>query len=301
MNRHGNVLLRNTRLVIPTSLQARAVQLAHEGHQGTSKSKALINSKVWFPGIDTAVDDAVRRCIPCQANTTRQHAEPLNMSNLPRGLWINLSIDFCDPLPSGQQFMVITDEYSRFPIVEVVRSTAAEQVIQVVDKIFCTYGYPDVVKTDSQVWKGFLKTCGIKHRKMAEGCLWPKASWQVENFHKPLIKLLKSVKIQRQSWIYAKHQFLRAYHCTPHITTGFTPYRLLFGPHPRTKIPDAESFTHSDDSNVRKSDAEAKGITKCYANKFVHAEANPIDVGDTVLVKQLRLNNLTTPFNQLHL
>ena len=68
--------------------------------------------------------------------------------------------------------MVITDEYSRFPIVEVVRSTAAEQVIQVVDKVFCTYGYPDVVKTDngppfnSQVWKGFLNTCGITNRKI---------------------------------------------------------------------------------------------------------------------------------------
>ena len=136
---------------MPTSLQARAIQLAHEGHQGTlSKTKALIRSKVWFPGLDTAVDNAVRRCILCQANTTRQHTEPLNMSNLPRGPWINLSIDFCGPLPSGQNLMVITDEYSRFPIVEVVRSTAAEQVIQVVDKVFCTYGYPDVVKTDKR-------------------------------------------------------------------------------------------------------------------------------------------------------
>ena len=106
---------------MPTSLQARAVQLAYEGHQGTSKTKALIRSKVWFPGLDTAVDNAVRRCIPCQANTTRQHTEPLNMSNFRRGPWINLSIDFCGPLPSGQYLMVITDEDSRFPIVEVER------------------------------------------------------------------------------------------------------------------------------------------------------------------------------------
>ena len=35
VNRHGNFLLRNTRIVLPTSLQARAVQLAHEGHEGT--------------------------------------------------------------------------------------------------------------------------------------------------------------------------------------------------------------------------------------------------------------------------
>ena len=70
---------------MPTSLQARAVQLAHKGHQGTNKPEALIRSKVWLPGIDTAVDDAIRGCIACQANTTRQHTEPLKMSNFPRG------------------------------------------------------------------------------------------------------------------------------------------------------------------------------------------------------------------------
>ena len=64
------------------------------------------------------------------------------------------------------------------------------------------------------------------------------------------MKAIKSAKIQGQSWIYAMHQFLRAYRCTPHTTTGFTPYRLLFGHDPRTKMPDAESFTHPDDSNV---------------------------------------------------
>ena len=93
------------------------------------------------------------------------------------------------------------------------------------------------------------------------------------------------------------HQFLRAYRCTPHTTTGFTPYRLLFGHDLRTKMPDAESFTHPDDSNVRKRDAEAKSIMKCYADKRLHAEANPVDVEDTVLVKQPRLNKLWTPFN----
>ena len=83
------------------------------------------------------------------------------MLNLPRVTWINLSINFFGPLTSGQYLMVITDEYSRFPIVEVVRCAAAEQVIQVEENVFCTYGYPEVVKSyngspfNSQVWKGF--------------------------------------------------------------------------------------------------------------------------------------------------
>ena len=181
----------------------------------------------------TAVDDAVRRCIPCQVNITRQHTEPLNMLNLPCGPWINLSIG---PLPSGQYLMVITDEYSRFTIVEVVRCTTTEQVIQDVHKVFCTYGYPDVVKIDngppfnSQVWKGFLKTCGIKHREINPRR--PKANVQVENFKKPLMKAIKSAKIQGQSWIYGMQQFLLAYRCIPHTTTWFTPNRLLFGHDP---------------------------------------------------------------------
>ena len=92
-------------------------------------------------------------------------------------------------------------------------------------------------------------------------------------------------------------QFLRAYRCTHHTTTRFTTYRLLFGHDPRTKLPDAESFTHPDDSNVHERDAEGKNIMKCYAGKRLHAEAKPIDVGDTVLVKQPQLNKLSTPFN----
>ena len=62
-------------------------------------------------------------------------------------------------------------------------------------------------------------------------------------------------------------------------------------------MPDAESFIHPDDSNVRKHNAEEKDIMKCYADKRLQAKAKPIDVGDTVLVKQPRLNKLSTPYN----
>ena len=45
----GSLLLRGTRLVIPTSQQLRIVQVAHEGHLGLVKTKQLIREKVWFP------------------------------------------------------------------------------------------------------------------------------------------------------------------------------------------------------------------------------------------------------------
>ena len=109
VNESGNMVLRNYQIVIPQSLQQRAIDIAHEGHQGICKTKALLRSKVWFPGSDAAAEEAVRRCIPCQANTTRRQAEPLAMTPLPRGPWLNVSIDFCGPLPSGEYLLVIFD------------------------------------------------------------------------------------------------------------------------------------------------------------------------------------------------
>ena len=53
--------------MIPSSLQKRAIQLAHESHQGLAKTKALLRQKIWFPNIDNIVKDTVDKCITCQA------------------------------------------------------------------------------------------------------------------------------------------------------------------------------------------------------------------------------------------
>ena len=102
INAEQNLILKGTQLVIPAKKLHRVVQLAHEGHQGMSKTKYFIRSKVWFPNTDKAVEEEVSSCIPCQANTNRCTKEPLCMSELPRGPWLNLSVDFCGPLPTGE-------------------------------------------------------------------------------------------------------------------------------------------------------------------------------------------------------
>ena len=48
----GKLLLRDHRIVIPDSLRAQVLKLAHEGHMGIVKTKQRLRSKVWWPGID---------------------------------------------------------------------------------------------------------------------------------------------------------------------------------------------------------------------------------------------------------
>ena len=57
------VVLRGTRVAVPSKLQQRVVNLAHEGHQGVVKTKALLREKVWFPGIDQMVEKKVMLCV----------------------------------------------------------------------------------------------------------------------------------------------------------------------------------------------------------------------------------------------
>ena len=219
VNSERNIILKNNLIVVPESLQDRIIQLAHEGHQGINKTKSLLRLKVWFPYMTAKAESAVKGCVPCQANTNRSNMEPLAMSTLPAGPWQKLSLDFCGPLPSGDTLLVMQDEYSRYAVVEILRKTAVDAVIPVVDKIFSEYGFPKEVKTDngpqfkSASWSNYMKNSGIKHRRITP--LWPRANAQAESFNKPLMKAIRASSIQGQNWKQAMYKFLRMYRATP--------------------------------------------------------------------------------------
>lgn len=167
------VLLRNDKLVIPKTLRNRAIKLGHEGHQGIVKNKSYIRSKVWFPNMNAEIETAIQKCLACQVNSREPRPrEPLKMSDLPSGPWKNISADFCGPVENGDYLLVAVDEYSRYPIVEIVKSVSANTVIPVMDKIISMFGVPKVIKTDngspfnSTAFADFAKFYGFIHRKI---------------------------------------------------------------------------------------------------------------------------------------
>ena len=100
---YSGVVLRGNRIVAPSKLRERAIELAHVRHQGIVKTKCLIREKVWFPGIDKMVKKKVDNCLACQAVTPSKSSriEPLQMTPLPSGPWKMLAMDFLGPFPSG--------------------------------------------------------------------------------------------------------------------------------------------------------------------------------------------------------
>ena len=83
VNHETNIILQDSRIVVPAALHDKAVSIAHEGHQGLVKTKQLIHEKIWFPGIDDTVQRMIKNCIACQANGPSNHPDSLSFTARP--------------------------------------------------------------------------------------------------------------------------------------------------------------------------------------------------------------------------
>ena len=164
------------------------------------------------------------------------------MTELPQAPWQQLSVDFCGPLPSGDMLFVVIDEYSRYPEVDIVRSTSANTVIPTLDRILSTHGIPREIKSDngppfqSHSFAQFAQYMGFHHRKITPE--WPKANSESERFMRTIQKTLRVAHLENKNWKQELFLFLRNYRATPHSTTGISPAELLFGRKLTVKLPE---------------------------------------------------------------
>ena len=169
MNQTGDLVLKGSRIVIPKSLQDRATKLGHGGHQGIEKTKSLLREKIWYPGMDDKVKKMIENCVACQAVGPSNSPEPMRITPTATEPWQSLAIDFYGPVPRGGQYLlVVIDTYSKFPKVEIVKSTSAKACIPKLDHIFATHGIPLKIRTDNgppfngDEFKRYMETLGIE-------------------------------------------------------------------------------------------------------------------------------------------
>lgn len=110
----GYLVLRGNRIVLPQSLQARALSLAHEGHLGIVGTKQHLRTKLWWPGMERAAEKYCKACHGCQTVARPDPPEPLRTTPLPDGPWQDVAIDLLGPLPSNHSILVVVDYYSRY-------------------------------------------------------------------------------------------------------------------------------------------------------------------------------------------
>ena len=193
------IILRGTRNVIPENHAAACDWRCSWGPPGIAKAKSLLREKVWFAGIDSAVEKKVKSCLACQATTPETNREPLRISPLPaEGPWKEVGglqgtvwrrilarcLRWLHEIPScwSSQLSVIES-----------RDTSR-------NKIFAEFGVPETVCSDngppfnSKEFKEFAQRVGFSHHRVTP--LWPRANGEVERFMRTLKKSIEAAKVE---------------------------------------------------------------------------------------------------------
>ena len=145
----GGLVVRGHRIVVPKTLGNKVVKLAHEGHEGITKTKEYLRTIVWFPGLDKRVEAHIQHCHPCQVVSVSPEREPLRMTPMPSEPWKDVAVDFWGPIHTGEYLLVTVCKQSRRAEVEFVTTTSARAVIPNMDKTFASLGIPVSVSSDN--------------------------------------------------------------------------------------------------------------------------------------------------------
>ena len=293
------IILRGKIIVIPASLQGNVIALAHVGHQGSTKTKQYLRHRVWFPGMDKMVEAHVQLCLPCLSATPGEDTQPLRPSVLPERPWQKLACDFKGPVGNEFYFLLVIDEYSRYPEVEIVTSTKASEVIPKFEKIFATHGVPDKLKTDNgppfkgHDMKAFANKMGFHHQRVEP--MHPQSNGLAENFMRMLLKVAHTAQVEKKDPRREVYKYLMAYRATPHSTTGVSPSESLFGRQIKTAVPSLLK-NKVNKGAVRRRHQEMKKKQKEWHDHRHHVKKSDIEVGDSVLLKQ-RKTTVQPPYD----
>lgn len=229
------------RTIIPEKFRKRILYELHKSHLGVVKTKALARSYIWWPKIDSSIEQLIKNCHACQIGQASPEKSSL-IPWVPAGTpWERIHIDFAGPL-KGFHFLIIIDSFSKWVEVFKTKTPNSHFVITKLREIFCRLGLVDTLVSDngaqftSEEFKVFLTKNRIKHKLTAPG--QPATNGQAEIFVKMLKKSLKANLSENASIEIDTilHRFLADYRSTQHCTTGETPFKIMFGREMKTRF-----------------------------------------------------------------
>ena len=193
--------------------------------------KSLARLHVWWPTIDTDIQQTVQSCYNCQETARDPVRVPLHQWDIPRNPWQRLHIDYAGPY-RGTMWLLLIDAYSKWPEVHAMSSTTAQATVQQLRGIFATHGLPQMIVSDngsqfvSEEFKQFCTSRGIQHNTIAP--YHPRSNGEaerlVETFKQSIDKANPRTASQLQD---AVIEFLAKYRSTPHTVTNSSPSELL--------------------------------------------------------------------------
>jgi hypothetical protein len=152
-------------------------------------------------------------------------------------------MDFITGLPKSVMgfdaiFTVVDSLTKMAHFIPTTTTASTQDVIELfVDRIVRYHGIPLVIVSDrdarfvSAFWEGFCKRFGIKR---ALSSAWhPQSDGQTERANRTIEQMLRTyIQTDEAEWPKLLPALELAYNCTPHSSTGLSPFEILIGENP---------------------------------------------------------------------
>ncbi|XP_050088326.1 uncharacterized protein K02A2.6-like [Anopheles aquasalis] len=246
------VLYFNDRVVVPDTLKEKMIALFHDDHNGIVRMKMSARKLVWWKGMDRDFERSIQECQVCQSR--RVVPKEIVKTSWAQSIrpFQRVHIDFCHF--ENRTLLVIVDSFSKFIEVKVMRSTKAEDVIEVLEMFFSCFGLAETIVSDngppfnSGKFVAFLKSLGIEVKKtppyhpQSNGVAERAVRTVKDSLKKYLLdERLKAAGIQRKI-----SRFLLNYRNSPCTVTKVAPAEKVFCYAPHTLLAKVNPKVHQE-------------------------------------------------------
>ena len=233
-------------MLLPVELRDEVFTALHDdlGHQGRDRTVSLFKQRFYWPGMEKFVRVKVSACPRCiRRKSPSQTAELVNISTSAPMEMVCLDYLSLERSKGGfENILVVTDHFSRyaqaFPTTNQTARTTAKVLFE---KFFVHYGFPERIHSDkgANFMSGLIEElCRLAGMDQSRTTPYhAMGNGMVERFNQTLIQMMGTLDEEKKSdWKTHVAPMVHAYNATVHCSTGYAPYYLMFGRHPRLPI-----------------------------------------------------------------
>jgi hypothetical protein len=326
---HGEQVVVPNDAALRTQLLAEAHDAGTSGHTGVTGTLDRLKQRVHWAGISAAAHDYVVTCDSCQRNKVEQRrtAGLLRPPAIPDEPGYAINMDFVFGLPRTADghtgYLSITCRLSNWLVVALCADEVdAEGAAQLVfDEWVVHYGLPAEILSDrdprftGRFWQALWRTLDTKLSMSTAG--HPQTDGKAENRQRTANTMVRHyVDFEQSDWDRALQRATFAINHTKSVSTGLTPFEVMFRRAPRlpldaaltpartastaaAAVPAAADFIQRHRyiwTAARDNMLKAQSLQKKYADQ--HRRAETYTVGDEVLLSTRDLKLVVDPLNK---